>query len=693
MTVLIGTAALANHPEASLAGSTFEIDVDANLKVDDTSPSLDWANVTETRATDAVNGTGDNSYAGGVKEDTVCPGTTTDSIPPNKSDLLSFHVYREAGSGSHPGFLNVAWSRVSEPSGTTLMDFEFNQSSTTCANSPNKVRTVGDLLIEYAIDQGGSRADITARTWMGTAWGPTTDLDAPSATCGGAPCASGTINTSLIPAAESDGLITTGSKQARTFGEAQIDLRLVFQPNRCASFGSAMLKSRSSDSFTSQLKDFVAPVGINLQNCAQVIIRKQTDPDGATASFRYTHNLATDPALVDNAGTTTINEATQFDLQDGGSRTSNGVLFGSGYSVTEALPTGWTFDHIDCDASVGVTPTIDAALRKVTFDLDDSTDVVDCTYYNEARGSIVIEKVTAGGFGGPFPFSSNPDLPSPATAGDFSLTTVAADTAVSATFSNLVAGSSYAVTEGTVAGWNLSNIVCSGGTFTIGADGDYDAGDTTATITVPAGGTVTCRYTNTKQGSIVIEKVTTGGFGGPFAFASNPDLPSPATAGDFSLTTTAAGAAGKVSQTFSNLVAGSSYAVTESVLAGWDLTNIACTGGAFTIGADGDYDAGDTTATITVPVGGTVTCTFTNTREFRIIVITCNEQTNGLVDSTVSMSGTDKQTITAVPTALANKGVTMADLCGIGGAFFADLAQGNYGLTVEVPDLAPLFPN
>ena len=70
----------------------------------------------------------------------------------------------------------------------------------------------------------------------------------------------------------------SGFKQARTFGEAQLDLRLLFQPNKCASFGSAMLKSRSSDSFTSQLKDFVAPVDINLQNCGQVIIRKQTNP-------------------------------------------------------------------------------------------------------------------------------------------------------------------------------------------------------------------------------------------------------------------------------------------------------------------------------------------------------------------------------------------------------------------------------
>ena len=113
--LVLALPAVASHPEASLAGSNFEIDIDANLKVDDPAPpSLDWANVNEIRATDAVNGTGDDSFSGGVKEDTVCPSETTDSIPPNKSDLLSFHVYEEAATPLGPqGYLNLAWSRVS----------------------------------------------------------------------------------------------------------------------------------------------------------------------------------------------------------------------------------------------------------------------------------------------------------------------------------------------------------------------------------------------------------------------------------------------------------------------------------------------------------------------------------------------------------------------------------------------------
>jgi hypothetical protein len=579
MTVLIGATVLASHGLATLTGSNFEIDDSANLKVDHLGPPalVDWASLAnpidlsgpEVRAIDAPTGQNDDSYKGGVKEDTACPDETTGSIPNNKSDLLTLHVYEEPGVGTHPGFLNLAWGRVSDPSGTTLMDFEFNQSESDCTVGPNKVRTVDDLLIEYAIDQGGARANITGRLWTGTAWGPAQNLSANNPLCGGGPCAVGTISSSAIPAAESDGL---GAKQARTFGEAQIDLRLIFQSDECVSFGSAMLKSRSSDAFTSQLKDFIAPVPINLQNCGNVIIRKQTDPDEDpnTTSFGYTKSFGTDPA-----------SANTFTLTDDGVQDYNDtVLFGSGYTVVEdVLPTGWDFVNVDCSASSGVTPVINGA--QVTFAIDSDADVLDCTYNNEARGSIIIEKVTTGGFGA-------------------------------------------------------------------------------------------------------------------FDFGSDADLPSPAVNGDFSLTTTAAGAAGKDSKTFSNLVAGTVYDVTESIPAGWDLTNIACSGGTFTVGTDGnaDFDAGDTKATITVPSGATVTCTYTNTREFVIIVITCNEQTNGLVDSTVTLSGADTQTITAVPTALANKGVTAADLCAIGGARYGDLAQGTYAASVEVPDLAPLFtPN
>ncbi len=39
----LAAPAIASHPEVSLPGSNFEIDTNANLKVDDAAPSIDWA--------------------------------------------------------------------------------------------------------------------------------------------------------------------------------------------------------------------------------------------------------------------------------------------------------------------------------------------------------------------------------------------------------------------------------------------------------------------------------------------------------------------------------------------------------------------------------------------------------------------------------------------------------------------------
>jgi len=59
--------AAASHPEVSLAGSNFEIDTDANLKVDDPAPSIDWAGVDEVRKADTTSGPTDESFGQGTR--------------------------------------------------------------------------------------------------------------------------------------------------------------------------------------------------------------------------------------------------------------------------------------------------------------------------------------------------------------------------------------------------------------------------------------------------------------------------------------------------------------------------------------------------------------------------------------------------------------------------------------------------
>ena len=508
ITALVAAPAQASHPEVSLAGSDFEIDTNANLKVDDPAPpSLDWANVTENRQPDKASGSGDDSFGQGSKEDTQVPSVVDGSIPPNKSDLKNFGTYLEESTSGD--FLHLFWHRVQDPSGTTNMDFEFNQSETISSNNVTPVRTEGDILIQYDLSQGGTNPQLFVAYWLtdGTFNPPNPDQTVTTANCVASnsfPCwglranltsagdATGSINTTAIPSADSDGLAPPGQVvSARTFGEATVDFSAIVGSDECVSFGSAYLKSRSSDSFTAAMKDFIAPADVDLTNCAKVIIHKVTDPSGDPASFDYTTELVTQDDGTDPT----------FSLTDGGTQEYDNVFFGSDLSVTEtAPPSGWTLIGIDCSASVGVNVAasdIDLVTGTVTFDLDDADDVLECTYTNQAKGTIVVEKVTSDGFGA-FDFTSG-------TLGDgtFTLTTTAAGTAGkdSETFSDLTPGT-YDVDETVPTYWNLTGATC---------DDDSDP----ASIELSAGETVTCTFVNAREkGSIKIVKTRKHAAGG-----------------------------------------------------------------------------------------------------------------------------------------------------------------------------------
>jgi hypothetical protein len=293
--LLLVVPALASHPQQIIPGGTsiFEIDTDANLVVDDDGND-DWASIdqgtdpgTEVRKTDTASGPTDESFTQGTKEDTAAPVIETGSIPPNKSDLLTFGSYLETTAAGDK-YLNIFWHRVQEPQGTTNMDFEFNKSSLLSTNNVTPVRTAGDVLIQYDLSQGGVNPTLWISRWVTTGansqcegsgskvpcWSDKVNLTA-------AGDAVGSINTSAIDAADSDGL---GNISPRTFGEAQIDFdALSGGEDECVSFGSAYLKSRSSDSFTSALKDFIPPLTLNFDNCGDLTILKTDDGDPATA--------------------------------------------------------------------------------------------------------------------------------------------------------------------------------------------------------------------------------------------------------------------------------------------------------------------------------------------------------------------------------------------------------------------------
>ena len=257
-----------------VTGSNFEIDPDANLTVQGTG-CIDWLNGSTIRGSfkqDKPTGTGDDSFGQGTSEDDANPTIVSGSIPPNKSDLKYFGANTETAAGK---FLQLFWTRVQNPSGTTNMDFELNQkfcdpsaTPTNCANNGSGVtpetpiRTTGDKLITYDLAKGGTVPTISIRTWGGSAWGAASVISSSSAS------AVGSVNTSAITAANSGGL---GALDPYTFGEASISFKALFGDSAsCTTFGGAYLKSRSSTSFTAEIKDFISPEKVTISNCTSI---------------------------------------------------------------------------------------------------------------------------------------------------------------------------------------------------------------------------------------------------------------------------------------------------------------------------------------------------------------------------------------------------------------------------------------
>jgi uncharacterized protein (TIGR03437 family) len=319
---------------------------------------------------------------------------------------------------------------------------------------------------------------------------------------------------------------------------------------------------------------------------------------GGNGTFAFTSNFGLTSPLITSGLTA--------------SQTVSGLAPGSSYSVSETVPSGWTQTSASCTSGIPTAVTVVAGATTI------------CTFTNTvvaATGSIQVVKNTVGG-NGAFTFTSNFGLTSLTTSGN----------TASQTFGNLAPGSGYSLSETLPTGWTQTSASCTNGT--------------PAAIIVAAGVTTTCIITNTyaaPTGSIKVVKNTVNG-DGTFAFTSN-----------FGLTflTTIDGTA---SLTFSNLLPGASYSVSEIVPSGWTQTFASCTNG--------------TLAAITVVAGATTTCTITNTQQgsFR------------LVKNTVGGDGTF--------TFNSNFGIGPISLTTSGGTAsqtFGNLRPGGYAVSETVP--------
>ena len=293
------------------------------------------------------------------------------------------------------------------------------------------------------------------------------------------------------------------------------------------------------------------------------IVKNTVGGDG-TFGFTVAGPTPLSPSITTSGGT--------------GSTSTYAVIPGT-FQITESSsPAGWTFVGATCSFNGGA-PSAYTLGNNLTIG---STDHVVCTFTNSAPGYLKLVKNTVGG-DGTFSFT-NTDVTGLAT----SLTTSGGT--ASSTSSALVPGSGFAVGETVPAGWDLTSAVCklADGTTVTGSL----SGSTITGITVEAGKTTTCTFTDTARGYLKLVKNTVGG-DGTFSFTGTGT----GVDSSFNLTTSS----GTAQTSFTDLTPGSGYAVSESSASGWTQTSATCTGE-------------NSPSDITIVAGQTVTCTFTNTK-------------------------------------------------------------------------------
>ena len=244
-------------------------------------------------------------------------------------------------------------------------------------------------------------------------------------------------------------------------------------------------------------------------------------------------------------------------------------------------------DATDSDGDVGTG--MSDQVRVGPEDDDDLT--IDFGFYQP--GTIIVEKqADPDGAPGTFTFTGD----APGTISDDGQIIVA----------ELPPGTYTATEADPTPAFDLTGITCDdGGSAT---PSTWDVGTRTATFNLESGETVKCTFTNTRRGTIIVEKQTEPD-GAPGTFTFTGDAP------------------GTISDDGQIIVAElppGTYTATEAdPTPAFDLTGITCDdGGSAT---PSTWDVGTRTATFNLESGETVKCTFTNTQRGTIIV---EKQTN-----------------------------------------------------------------
>jgi hypothetical protein len=248
---------------------------------------------------------------------------------------------------------------------------------------------------------------------------------------------------------------------------------------------------------------------------------------------------------------------------------------------------------VPLDARLAAGEFVSATATNVSGTFSGNTSEFSQCVNPPPRGTLVVRKVTV-----PSPDASNTSFAFTA-GGGLSPASFSLKNGEPRTFGDLVPRDGYSVAENPPAGWDMTSS-CSDGS-------------PVSNIDIGPGETVTCTFTNTKRGTLIVNKLTDP--------SPDPTDTSFAFAAGGGLTPTGFNLKNGGSRTFADLVPKAGYSVAETTPPGWD-TRSSC-------------NDGSPVSNIDVGPGETVTCTFTNTKRGSV---TLKKTTNGVVDPSKDIS-------------------------------------------------------
>ena len=299
----------------------------------------------------------------------------------------------------------------------------------------------------------------------------------------------------------------------------------------------------------------------------QIVVVKDAQPDSAE-DFSFTA-----------AGGLTPTSFTLDDDSDGtlpNTQTFTNVAPGAGYSLSETVPAGWSQSSAICSDGSPVT--------NISVSIDET---VTCTFVNNQRGRIIVVKDAQPDDPQNFSFSGGGGLTPSSFLLDDDTDPGLSNTR---TFSDLVPRAGYSLSETVPSGWDQTSATC-------------DDGSPVSNINVAPAETVTCTFTNRKRAQLVVVKDSLPDDPQDFSFTAGGGL-SPA---GFQLDDDA-NATLSNTRTFSDVVPGSGYSISETVPGGWDQQSASCSDGS-------------PTSNVSLGAGETVTCTFTNRKRGQIVAV------------------------------------------------------------------------